>query len=379
MTEAIAIAPQARRRIDVLDYLRFLAALMVMAYHYTLNGIRNGKIQSINDPWPIVAVTKYGYLGVELFFLISGFVILNSARNKTARQFAVGRAVRLYPAFWAGMLFTAVITVFLGSAADLSVSAKQVVFNLTMLPGPLGVPPVDGVYWTLFYEIVFYAGVFMLLFVGLGRYVGQLIPWWAFAMFAIAVLAPGISNLPLAGQHYALFAGGALIAEIRHQGPSMVRVAGLFASASTALPFAYRYAAHLETQLSSGISPMVAAVLVALCYIAMLSLCSGRVSGAALPKAELCGALTYPLYLIHAHVGYIVLSMFATEENRLWVYPMVATGMLFIAYLIHAIVERRGGPWWRRIFDATIGRLVGMLEQSGPQRRSARIAVGAAE
>ena len=71
------------RRLHSLDALRGLAALGVVAYHY------------LDQP------AYYGLLGVELFFIISGFVILMTLeRVPSLLQFAIGRAARLYPAYW---------------------------------------------------------------------------------------------------------------------------------------------------------------------------------------------------------------------------------------------------------------------------------------
>ncbi|MEL7088997.1 MAG: acyltransferase family protein [Planctomycetota bacterium] len=86
-------------RIQLLDYGRFGAAIAVVGYHWFFNGIHNGKIDSLElQPWAVESV-KYGYLGVEFFFMISGYVIFFSAKNRSAAQFATLRATRLYPAF----------------------------------------------------------------------------------------------------------------------------------------------------------------------------------------------------------------------------------------------------------------------------------------
>ncbi|MGE9782807.1 acyltransferase family protein [Janibacter sp. G368] len=362
MTEQVQrIEPS--KRLDVLDYLRFLAAAVVLAFHYTFNGINNGKIASIDDYWPIAAVTRYGYLGVELFFLISGFVIFNSARNKTARQFAVGRAVRLYPAFWVAVLLTALVTVVAGDASGLSVDLQQVLVNLTMMPSALGIAPVDGVYWTLLVELKFYALVFLLILARQGARLGRLVPWWALGMLAIAVLAPDLSDLPYLGGYFPLFASGALIAETRTSGPSSLRVAGLLASATTASLYASQSVQGMEAAKGVAYSQVAVVALVLLFHLALLSMCWRRAASVRLPWALTFGALTYPLYLIHAHVGYMLLSHLATASNRLWVYPLVVTGVLGVAYLINVLVERRPKRWWFSAFDRTLGRLVGSVER----------------
>ncbi len=91
--------PVARSRVSELDLLRFFAAFSVLLYHYTFRGYAAGDMSIM--PYPLLApISKYGYLGVDLFFLISGFVILMSASSGSLKRFAISRIVRLYPAFW---------------------------------------------------------------------------------------------------------------------------------------------------------------------------------------------------------------------------------------------------------------------------------------
>ncbi len=97
------------KRLELLDYGRFIAALCVLASHYLYNGILTGKINSI-APMPEVAdIVKYGYLGVDFFFIISGYVIFFSAQNKSAGDFLTSRALRLFPAFWVAVLLTSTV------------------------------------------------------------------------------------------------------------------------------------------------------------------------------------------------------------------------------------------------------------------------------
>lgn len=125
-----------RGRLPALDWLRFAAALGVLAYHYVSSYLPD-------DPgsrWLEYAahVTRYGYLGVELFFIISGFVILWSAQGKSAASFAVSRFARLYPAFWAAMLLTSACYLLLGPYAPQvsgqEVSLHRLLANATMMP-----------------------------------------------------------------------------------------------------------------------------------------------------------------------------------------------------------------------------------------------------
>ena len=150
------------RRLELLDYGRFFAAIIVIFFHYTFNGIANGKIDSLTHVESLVDFTKYGYLGVELFFMISGFVIFHSAKNRTPAEFAVARAIRLYPSYWFAVIFTSIFAWFWGNDS-MSVSLFQIMANFTLLQNYLGIENVDGVYWTLVYEIKFYILVFLIL------------------------------------------------------------------------------------------------------------------------------------------------------------------------------------------------------------------------
>jgi hypothetical protein len=97
--------PASRGRVETLDLLRLFAALAVVAYHYTFRGFAADDMTWVHVD-AVVPVTKYGYLGVQLFFVISGFVIAYSAEGRNARQFFIARAARLYPGFLACMTIT---------------------------------------------------------------------------------------------------------------------------------------------------------------------------------------------------------------------------------------------------------------------------------
>ena len=153
-----SIPASPKHRIAGLDALRGLAALSVLIGHYTAGYDRlygHSDDLLFTYPWP-------GY-GVTLFFMISGFVILMTAeRVKGPLDFAWARFSRLYPAYWAAVILTfTVVTIF--SLPGRQPTLPRAVVNLTMLQKLIGVGSVDGVYWTLFVELCFYAIVFALL------------------------------------------------------------------------------------------------------------------------------------------------------------------------------------------------------------------------
>jgi peptidoglycan/LPS O-acetylase OafA/YrhL len=86
------------KRLYEIDLLWIIAALAVVIFHYTFSG-------RMQEPSPVSfpglsEVSRYGYLGVDLFFMISGFVVLLSAWDRRRRDLVVSGIVRLYPALW---------------------------------------------------------------------------------------------------------------------------------------------------------------------------------------------------------------------------------------------------------------------------------------
>jgi peptidoglycan/LPS O-acetylase OafA/YrhL len=363
MVETTGVVRERPPRYALLDYLRLVAALMVVGLHWLVNGIENGKVTSIGpndwaDPW-----ASYGYLGVSLFFLISGFVISNSARGKTARQFAVGRFVRLYPAFWIALTITTVVIVVAGGDT-FTVTVPEFLANLTMAPTYFGQGFVDGAYWTLVYELRFYALVGILLFFGLGRRLDVFFPLWGVVMVLCQLLAPeATADLPFTGGFYLLFAAGALIAIVRDRGPAWWSVLPLLGVWAMSVRFAIDKAIVLDERRPIELNPVVAGGLVTLFYLAVLSMCIPRVAHLRLPLAQPLGALTYPVYLLHAHVGYILLDHLATDATKWLVYPLLLAALIAVAWCLHWLVDldpRRARI--QGVVDRTLGALVDRVQ-----------------
>src|ERR1051325_598311 len=102
-----------RTRFPELDLLRFIAACGVMLFHYTYFGPQH---HTWPGSFPILSqISKYGFLGVDVFFILSGFVILLTAYEKDAIAFTVARMIRLYPAYWICVTLTAACVIVTGS------------------------------------------------------------------------------------------------------------------------------------------------------------------------------------------------------------------------------------------------------------------------
>jgi peptidoglycan/LPS O-acetylase OafA/YrhL len=90
----MASQAQAKVRIEGLDLLRLFAALSVVIFHYAFRGAAADSFTHVSLP-ALAPVAKYGYLGVDLFFVISGFVIAWSAEGRHWSRFAVARFARI--------------------------------------------------------------------------------------------------------------------------------------------------------------------------------------------------------------------------------------------------------------------------------------------
>ena len=343
----------APRRLELLDSVRFLAVMMVMMFHYTFNGIVNGKITSIGQESWLVEFTKYGYLGVELFFMISGYVIFFSAQSGSASKFAVSRALRLYPAYWFAVFFTSFFAFFWGGEL-MSVTPMMVLVNLTMLQSFLGVSDVDGAYWTLVYEIKFYAAIFVVLLIGAQKHLRKILVCWPI-LFCISLLLDQ-EERTYAGGYYYYFCAGALFAVLKDRFDWRVMVI-LLVNFVLCITSSSGKAAELTLAKSSAYSGAVIGMLVSSFFVLFVLQNFKSMQEVSIPYSKILGSLTYPIYLVHAHFGYILLNKFANEANKFLIYPLVIVVVLAVAYAINRFIEVRFAVFWRGIFNSTLGRL----------------------
>ena len=345
-------------RLEWLDVLRFIAVMMVVAFHYTFNGIANGKIDSINQIDWLIEFTKYGYLGVELFFMISGYVIFFSAQFGSASKFAVGRIVRLYPAYWFAVLFTSGFA-FIWGGVMMSVTPEMVLANLTMFQSFMSQGDVDGVYWTLLYEIKFYAAVFFVLLIGCQRHLCGIIIFWP-VLFVIAILIDQ-QHRTFAGDYFYYFCAGALFGVLRNRFDWRA-VSSLVVTCLLCVSYSSGKAPELTLAKKSHYDEFTIGAIILAFFLIFLLQNIKFLENLKIPMSKLLGSITYPIYLIHAHFGYMLLSHVATEDSKLVVYLVALILVFFISYFINQFIEVRPGVFWRRIMGQTVGRLVDFIQ-----------------
>src|SRR5690242_2971312 len=95
----------APERVPALDLLRLVAVLGVAAFHYGFRGPTVQDMTYVALP-ELAAFGRYGFLGVSVFFVISGFVIAYSAEGRSGPGFAIARFARIYQTYLLCMTLT---------------------------------------------------------------------------------------------------------------------------------------------------------------------------------------------------------------------------------------------------------------------------------
>ncbi|GAA2214566.1 acyltransferase [Nonomuraea monospora] len=337
-------------RLYEIDGLRLLAALCVVLYHYVFSGWAGGKttVTFVAES----GVAKYGYLGVDLFFLISGFVVLMSAWGRTPRQFVVSRVVRLYPAYWVGIAITAVVTVTLGQGL-FHVSLPQVLANLTMFQAVPNIENVDVVYWTLWTEMRFYVLMLVATWIGItrGRIMAGLWGWLALTFLVELGVLPGIADLVVQSEFSHYFIAGMALFMLYRFGLDWQIALLVPICLGNAVYRAIGYAEAVGERYHVTYSPAVITAVVVAIFLIMTFVALRVTHRLARPWLVTAGALTYPLYLLHAHVGFILFARLEGTVNKYVLLVAMIAVMLAAAYLVHRFVERPLAPWLKRLLS----------------------------
>ncbi|WP_299532591.1 acyltransferase [uncultured Streptomyces sp.] len=358
-----ATAPRTRTdRMRALDGLRILAALMVCCYHYAG---KNGQVaeswgQSPGIKFPTLsAFATYGGMGVQLFFIISGFVICMSSWGRTVGDFFRSRVARLYPAYWVAIVLVTAAALVLPVVVS-PVRPDEFLVNLTMLQQPMGADRVLGVCWTLWVELRFYV-LFAVFVVWRGvtyrRVVVFCCAWTLAGAFARLADTP-LTDALVMRDHAPYFIGGLALYLIHRYGSDLL----LWGIVLTSMLLGQRYSVtagwHPGMEGDFDRSPYVIQLIVLLSFLAVAAVALGWLRWANWRWLTFAGTLTYPFYLVHEHLGWFAIRLM----NRWMHLPPYVTlvgsvlSMLTLAYLLHRFVEKPFGPRLKRTMAAQAKR-----------------------
>lgn len=342
-----------------IDMVRFAAALLVTGFHLTWR-----------DP-AVADVMWSGWAGVQVFFVVSGFVIANSANNATPIAFIRSRLLRLYPAAWVCSILCLVALVLMpGPDPDL---ARRFIASFTLAPAG---PYIASAYWTLPVEIAFYAAVFLLLLSGNFHR----LPQFALALTAASSAYLGVYSLHVFGvvslpflefeygmlnmtllRHGVFFALGIFLwlwsrGKLTRTGMA----AALLALIAAPLEITARSVEFVERSpvpLNLADLWMNPLLIWGASLLAIVASARWRAEIATLPPAILSllrvvGLATYPLYLLHEVIGASAKAL-AMQAGASSMAGAVTGGALSIAValLVAAVLEPAVRDRLRRLLD----------------------------
>ncbi len=329
---SLSVLSGARDRLDNIDALRAFAVIAVILFHYTARY----PLQYTFYSQPVWRAT-YGYMGVELFFIISGYCIyMTAAHCPGLALFWARRISRLQVAYMAAILMTLVVVANYGLPGR-EVGGLAALGNLVWLNAIDLVRSVDGVYWSLIVELKLYL-LFGLIFFGLrGR--GDPLLWWT----VLCALGAGI-------YHYdRMMAGGAISSATYMLATFVTPHSGFFLIGM--LLYRWQSTPHwlklLAVVVFAGASChafgrnwVEYALLFALFPLSKIVL---DWKSLWIPRPIVfVGFISYPLYLVHNNIGIVLIRQTAWDIPSEYARIALAIALsLLLAAIISFTVEHR--------------------------------------
>jgi peptidoglycan/LPS O-acetylase OafA/YrhL len=337
------------RKIAFADHLRGIAAFVVVVAHLVILYWKEpdvvtsvAAVPALKVATPVVvewlATVDIGAFGVALFFLISGFVIPLSCRHHTPMTFLMARALRIWPTYLAAL--ACVVAIRSAAAwwwgAAFQFSSRELVANALLVQDFVNAGSLDLVNWSLSLEVQFY----LLFAVGYSivlKYRERVVVYAACVLPLLLTLqfVPGLRlHFGLTAARPGMCLPFMLIGTLFY-----LRMEGLItlrAMLSAAL-FTLLSVAFCFTML---ITPTMAlSYIAAFAVFLALFLVRERIGQNRL--LAWLSAVSYPLYLVHSAIGYVVLRLVTVGLGFSYPAALAAavTAALLVAILLHVAVE----------------------------------------
>ncbi|MCH1940712.1 acyltransferase family protein [Holdemania massiliensis] len=340
---------QNSRKLIELNWLRGLACIAVMLFHYT---VRYDQIFGHVKSYPVDV--SWGGGCVILFFMLSGMLTAYTLNERaTAKKYIRNRFIRLYPMYWVCMGITIIVMSLLfplyKQLPDSAIDLKTVLANITMLQGFTGgaIKSVDGAYWTLAYELRFY---FFIIFILLFKQYKHLKIWtfaWLGGAFCVVIfrllsmthwIISGIEFVIMPG-YAASFIAGMMLSYLLRNSRDWIAYIGLMLT--ILLAFFKLRTSYFPFQCI-GVVILLAITLVRNSkfseqYISVIN----KIEDKGLWVLSWIASISFPTYLLHQHVGFAIIwrmeSLGLCEEVFL-VIPIII--ILTLAWGTNTIVNK---------------------------------------
>lgn len=335
-----------RDRLENIQALRGVAALMVLFAHVKEAEIDYGGAGTI-----LPHFLYMGVVGVDLFFLISGFVMthgaLSGARGGEAgKRFLFNRAARIYPVYWTATL--ALMVLYAGKQYLFAEATPFPNPRATFLLTPSDYYPLVPVGWTLVHEMYFYVVFALFVFWSAARLPAFLGAW---GLIIIAALAFGafdanawtkIAFNPLTFE----FMAGAVIALVLRRGVTAFALPALIAGAALFAIEALFFADQLYPNVMGEFAQRAAIFTPPFALILYGAAALEKSRNALAPKwLRKSGDASYSLYLIHVPVFLVVGKLVSISipdtriDNILLIITFTACA-LAAGFALHHFAER---------------------------------------
>jgi peptidoglycan/LPS O-acetylase OafA/YrhL len=316
-------------RFALIDLLRYFAAVLVAVMHWGLE-LGSERMQSVYNIPVLGFLIKNGGLGVDIFFLISGYVILETAMRKDSLDFIVARFIRLFPGLLISMSIVAIVSPKI--IGNYQFSINSYIQSIFLTYQATNTQPMATQLWTLIFEIKFYGAVALVLLVFPKIFksvngVLLLLFFWQLSFKLIEFLSEGLTpnqtHFLSLEKNGILFAFGIclnLISRNIHD----LSFNRLPTFAVTTF-FVYEIVSKNFYGTSSGILILFACLLLLVARELKPSPNTSKIM-------NYLGLSSYLIYLLHEHLGVYVLMLFQSHISRNLLL-LLSSSLLFLTIL----------------------------------------------
>lgn len=329
-----------------IDYIRACMAILIMLYHYTT---RYGEMVGNIQPYSF-RISNGGTVGVAVFFIISAMFVLKKSyeTNFNLLQFMKRKFLRLYPAYFVCMTITFIaLTVF--PVEGLTVGFKSYLLNLTLIQRFIGAAAVDGAHWYIAFLLVFYFWIGMFCLLKL-QYKKSIYIVWLFlstvfsSTFWSNIGVPNIINL-----------------NSKIEALLNIVFLGQYSSYVIIGVMLFLVANHLGKK-SSCIAIMVVCFIRNIFFIGLVNtfiifalfllvivFYTDTIKIGKIGLLEFLASISYPLYLIHQNVGYLIINRLEQHGflSELYLVVPIAVSIAIAAVVTYG-VEKPIQKWIKR-------------------------------